>query len=213
MIISFRHRFAFIAIPKTGTQAVRRCLRPHLAANDWEQCSLLETRFFPVQALADFGHGHLEWRDVQPFLLPGLWQGMTSFAVVRCPYQRFISFARFAFREHGGLPPDYRDVLKAILTDSEKSGHILLRPQHAFVCDDGGQLQTSTILRHEKLDTGMRELGETLSLPLQILAPVNLSPTGEPFQFDAELREMVLDKYRADFDLFGYPADTALDGL
>jgi len=126
MIVSFRHQFAFVAIPKTGSQAVRESLRPLLADNDWEQCTLFDRRYFPVPELAAIGHGHIEWRELQPFLL-GRLEAMTSFAVVREPYSRFVSLARFIHRDEGGLPEDYLPRLKALLADPVRGNHILLR--------------------------------------------------------------------------------------
>lgn len=207
MIISFRHGFAFIAIPKTGTQALRKCLRPVLAPNDWEQCTLLEQRFFPVPALAAIGHGHIEWREAAPFLL-GRLEGMTSFAVVRDPFTRFSSFARFAFRDEGALPPDYLDRLKRILTDPAKREHILLRAQHRFVCDDAGEIRTE-LLRYERLPDDLDRLAGQLGLDLQALDKVNVSPGAGRFAWDAELRGMVRERYAADFTLFGYDPEVA----
>jgi hypothetical protein len=204
MIVSFRHSFVFIAIPKTGSQALRACLRPHLAANDWEQCTLLEQRFFPVQPLAEIGHGHIEWRELMPFLLPGQWERMTSFAVVRCPFRRFESFARFAFREEGDLPADHAERLKAMLSDPVKREHILLRPQHRFVCDDAGTIKVSMILRHEQMVQDMAALSARLGLALEPMAHINASPRGRSYQPDAELLAMIQSRYADDFRIFGF---------
>jgi hemin uptake protein HemP len=207
MIISFRNQFIFVAVPKTGSQALRLALRPFLAANDWEQCTLFDTRFFPVERLAAIGHGHITWRDVQPFLLPGQWEAMTSFAVVRCPYSRFASLARFAFRDHGALPPDHINRLKAMLNDPIRRGHILLRPQHHFVCDHNGTVRTSMLLRHEELAEAMDQLSARLDLSLPPLERVNPSPKGLAFAPDAELLELIRHLYADDFRIFGYDAD------
>jgi Sulfotransferase family len=204
MILSFRHRFAFVAIPKTGTQAVRRCLRPILAVNDWEQCTLLEQSFFPVPALAEIGHGHIEWREAAPFLL-GRLEEMTSFAVVRDPFARFASFARFAFRDEGAMPPDHLDRLKSFLSDPVRREHILLREQYRFVCDDAGTVRTE-ILRYESLQAEFDALAARLGLKLAPLGMVNVSP-GSGFVWDDELRGMVRARYADDFALFGYDPD------
>lgn len=204
MILSFSRRLAFIAIPKTATHAVRRCLRPLLAANDWEQCTLDEQLFFPVAELAAAGHGHLTWQEVQPFLLPGMWDSFTSFAVVRDPYDRFASFARFAFRSDKGLPDDLEARLKRLLADPQRSGHILLRPQNQFVCDEEGRIRVSRILRHETLADGLAGLGRDLGLAITAPVRVNQSPPARPLGWDAELAGMVREKYAADFALFGY---------
>ncbi len=205
MIISFRHGFAFIAVPKTGSQAVRQCLRPVLADNDWEQCTLLDRRFFPVAALAEIGHGHIEWRQAAPLLL-GRLEAMASFAVVRDPYDRFASFARFT--QTGA--DDETARLKALLTDPAKRDHILLREQYRFVCDDAGAIQIGAVLRHERLAEELADWAVRQSLPLAPLQPVNVSPATSRFAYDAELRELVQHRYARDFALFGYDPDRAM---
>jgi hypothetical protein len=202
MIVSFRHQFVFVAIPKTGSQAVRECLRPLLAENDWEQSTLFEPRFFPVEPLAALGHGHIEWREVRPFLL-GRLDAMTSFAVVREPFARFASLARFIHRDLGGLPEDYLSRLKQLLADPARSGHVLLREQYRFVCNDAGAVQ-SRILRYERLADDLATLGSELGLVIPPPPLVNASPSSRPFDYDHELRDMVRERYSQDFRLFGY---------
>jgi hypothetical protein len=202
MILSFSRRFAFIAIPKTAGHALRTALRPLLAPNDWEQCTLFEKRYFPVAALAAFGHGHFGYRDVQPFLLPGQWDGMTSFAVVRSPFDRFLSFARFAWRNGDAIKRDPLGTMKRALEDDR--GHILLRPQHEFVCDDDGRIRTSLLLRHENLAADMARLSVALDVPLAALEAVNVSPENQGATLDTELADMIRARYARDFALFGY---------
>ncbi|KTE26958.1 MULTISPECIES: sulfotransferase family 2 domain-containing protein [unclassified Sphingopyxis] len=207
MILSFSRRFAFVAIPKTAGHALRTALRPLLAPNDWEQCTLFEKRYFPVAPLAAIGHGHLSYRDVQPFLLPGQWDTMTSFAVVRTPFDRFLSFARFAWRKGDAMERDPLGTMKRAL--AEDRGHILLRPQHEFLCDDDGKVRTSLLLRHENLAAGMARLSAALGAPLAPLEPVNVSPENQGATLDTELADMIRARYARDFALFGYDPDAA----
>lgn len=202
MILSFSRRFAFVAIPKTAGHALRTALRPLLAPNDWEQCTLFDKRYFPVAPLAAIGHGHLSYRDVQPFLLPGQWDAMTSFAVVRSPFDRFLSFARFAWRNGDAMERDPLGTMKRALADDR--GHILLRPQHEFVCDGDGEIRTSLLLRHENLAADMARLSAALGAPLAPLEPVNVSPDSPGAALDAELAGMIRARYARDFALFGY---------
>jgi hypothetical protein len=204
MILSFSRDFAFIAVPKTGGHALRTTLRPLLAPNDWEQCTLFEKRFFPVAPLAAFGHGHLSFRDVEPFLLPGQWDRMTSFAVVRSPFDRFLSFARFAWRGGDAMARDPLGTMKAALTDPARRDHILLRPQHEFVCDAEGCVRTTLLLRHESLAAEMVRLSAALGAPLAPLEAVNVSPETPGAVLDAELAELIRTRYARDFALFGY---------
>jgi len=202
MILSFSRRFAFVAIPKTAGHALRTALRPLLAPNDWEQCTLFDKRYFPVAPLAAIGHGHLSYRDVEPFLLPGQWDAMTSFAVVRSPFDRFLSFARFAWRKGDAMEHDPLGTMKRALADDR--GHILLRPQHEFVCDDDGKIRTSRLLRHENLAADMARLSAALGASLAPLELVNVSPDGPGAALDAELADMIRVRYARDFALFGY---------
>lgn len=204
MILSFSRRFAFVAIPKTAGHALRTALRPLLAPNDWEQCTLFDKRYFPVQPLAAIGHGHLSYRDVAPFLLPGQWDGLTSFAVVRSPFDRFLSFARFAWRGSDAMERDPRGTMKRALTDPDRAGHILLRPQHEFVCDDAGRIRTTLLLRHESLAADMLRLADALGAPLAPLEAVNVSPETSGAALDAELADLIRARYARDFALFGY---------
>jgi hypothetical protein len=208
MILSFSRGFAFIAIPKTAGHALRTALRPLLAANDWEQCTLFDKLYFPVQPLAAIGHGHLSFLDVEPFLLPGQWERLTSFAVVRSPFDRFLSFARFAWRGSDAMERDPLGTMKAALTDPARASHILLRPQHEFVCDEAGAIRTSLLLRHENLSQEMNRLSAALAAPLPPLEAVNVSPETRGAALDAELADLIRARYARDFALFGYdPAD------
>ncbi len=207
MIVAFSLGLVFVAIPKTGSQAVRACLRPMLGPSDWEQCALFDQRRFPVAPLAALGHGHIEWRELQPWLL-GRLEAMTSFAVVRDPFARFESLARFIHREEGGLPEDYLLRLKALLSDPVRSNHVLLRPQHRFVCDETGAVRTR-ILRHERLAEELAALAAERGLALVPPPRRNVSPGGHPFVWDAELRDAVRARYAEDFARFGYDARQA----
>lgn len=202
MIVSFHHRFVFVAIPKTGSQAIRVSLRPVLAQGDWEQCTLFEQKSFPVEALAAIGHGHIEWRELEPYLL-GQLRSMTSFAVVRDPFDRFASLARFEWRDEGDLPSDYLQRSKDLLIDPAKSQHVLLRPQYHFVCDDAGNVPVE-LLRYENLDDDFSALTARLGLALTPLQTVNASPAGRDFEYDDELRAMVRERYAEDFARFDY---------
>ncbi|QNO28758.1 sulfotransferase [Sphingopyxis sp. OPL5] len=204
MILSFSRRFAFVAIPKTAGHALRTALRPLLAANDWEQCTLFDKRYFPVAPLAAIGHGHLGYRDVAPFLLPGQWDGLTSFAVVRSPFDRFLSYARFGWRNGDAMVRDPLGTMKAALTDPARRAHILLRPQQEFVCDDAGRVRTTLLLRHEDLAAEMARLSAALGAPLPPLEAVNVSPDRAGAALDAELADLIRHYYARDFALFGY---------
>ena len=101
MIVSHRHRFIFVAVPKTGTHSVRHALRGHLGPDDMEQARLFVEKQFPIPELAQLGHGHLSFEQVRPFLGEEVFQNYLKFAFVRNPFDRFISYCAFATSREG----------------------------------------------------------------------------------------------------------------
>lgn len=207
MILSFSRNYAFIAIPKTAGHAIRQAVRPFLAPNDWEQSTRYETRLFPLPPLAAIGHGHLGWDDIQPFLLPGQWDAMFSFAVVRNPYDRFLSYAHFHFRKTSAMRDDPLGTMKAVLSDPDRSRHILLRPQHRFVCDEHGDIRVTRTLRQETLLHDFADIAPRLGTARDALHRVNAVPRIPGVELDDELRQMIGERYAHDFALFGYPLE------
>ena len=208
MIISFRHRFIFIAIPKTATHAFRNALRPCLVPNDWEQCNLFERKTFPVKPLAQISHGHLTYREVQPFLLPQIEKEFFKFCTVRNPYDRFVSASYFINRENEFMRADPLSAMKKIIQDRKTKQEILFRPQHEFVTDHKGCLAVDYVCKFETLQKDFDFVCRKIQLSSTPLQSVNV--TGLPSQknnYDEELRGMVEDFYQKDFDLFNYPTN------
>lgn len=205
MIVSFRHRFIFVAIPKTATHAFRTALRPHLGRYDWEQCTLEERRAFPIAPLAAIEHGHLTCEQVRPFLLDDFWNACLRFCVVRNPYDRFLSYCRFVHRDSGRMRRDPRGVMKRTLTDMGIRKHVLLHPQNDFIVDANGDLMVNRVYRFERLQSEFEAFCRQAGLPPATLPLVNVS--GDPpctRLYDRELTEMVYAAYQRDFTTFGY---------
>jgi hypothetical protein len=208
MIVSFQHRFVFVAIPKTATHAFRTALRPHLGPRDWEQCVLFDQRFFPVETLARIGHGHVTCREIRPFLVPGLFETFFKFCTVRNPYQRFVSCCRFVNRENARMRQAPLETMKRMIGDRATRRHILFRPQSEFVSDADGRLLVDHACRFEVLQAHFDRICQRLRLPSAPLPQVNATNRGSTRAWlDRELQESVADLYRQDFALFQYDRD------
>ncbi len=205
MIISFRHQFIFTAIPKTATQSLRVALRPQLAPNDWEQCVLFEKKNFPVETLAEIGHGHLSLREIKPFILPQMFENYFKFCVVRNPFERFVSFCRFINRDSRKMQTDAPGTMKQIISDKSIHEKILFRPQFEFVTDKSENLLVDYICRFENLQKDFDEVCGKLNFPQTNLGKINSTDSTKYRNFyDEELTQMVREFYQKDFEIFDY---------
>ena len=208
MIISFQHRFIFVAIPKTATHALRVALRPHLGPHDWEQCRLFTRKTFPLAALGQIGHGHMTCQQVRPFLSPDVWESFFRFCTVRNPYDRFVSYCYFMNRENQRMQKDPLGTMKQIIEDRQDAEQVLFRPQCEFVIDEEGRLMVEYLSRFEALQSHFDHICQRLRLPHMALQHINV--TGSAWYrpcYDRELKEMVQTVYQRDFALFDYPLE------
>ncbi len=208
MIISFYQKFVFVAIPKSAGHAIRKGLRHSLAGNDWEQCTLFDKKYFPVEPIAQLGHGHITCQQIQPYLLPGMWETYFKFCFVRNPYDRFVSYCHFSNRENQRMQQDPLGIMKQTIQNEKTQQQILFRPQHEFVMNQSGQLMVDYVGKYEALQSDFDHICHQIDLPFATLSPVNVSQR-EPYlhYFDQELQELVYSFYRRDFVLFGYAVE------
>lgn len=202
MIISFKHEFVFIAIPKTASHSYRVALRPHLGAYDWEQCHLIEEKAFPLEHVAKLRHGHITCTQLQPYLLQGMWESFFSFCTVRNPYDRFISHSFFYNRNSLDFQKDPLKGMKRIL---ENPGRFF-SPQYEYVTDEKGRLMVDYIGKFEALQEHFDQICQRIGIPSTQVEHINPSQHPPAQQcFDHELLEMVQNYYAKDFELFDYP--------
>jgi len=206
VIVSFKHKFIYIAILKTATHSFREALRPHLGPYDWEQCRLLVEKAFPVKPIAQIKHGHITCTQIQPFLLPGMWSEYFKFCTVRNPYERFVSLCYFYYKnsERWGQ----QNLLSAMKQTIEQKEHFLFRPQHEYITDESGQIVVDYICKFENLQYHFEQVSQRIGLPISSLSQINAF-SHPPYQqvYDRELKDMVQTFYQKDFTLFDYSVD------
>lgn len=203
MIISHIHKFVFVAIPKTGTHAIRRALRPELGKFDWEQCTLFEDKRFPINQLAQISHGHFTCKQVEPYFPKGTWSKYLKFCFVRNPYDRFVSFCNFYYPKLMKVDPE--KTMMAIFHEHENllNHHILLKPQHEFVYDENLKSCVDFIGKYEYLANDFKQVCNQLDIQYNALNQVNGS-RGNKKVVNEELATYIYDHYKLDFELFKY---------
>ena len=206
MIVSHRHRFIFFAVPRTATHAIRNALQPLLGDEDWQQEALRMKVRSPLPALARIGHGHVSVREARAALSPDLWQSYFKFAIVRNPFDRFVSVCAMLNKRNPGYRGQEMAFMKTALNVPRFRQRVLVRPQAEMLTGEDGQLGLDYVGRYESLTESFTTICSRIGLGDQALAVANATEH-QPFgtYYDSQLKRMVGDFYRRDFALFNYP--------
>lgn len=205
MIISHRHKFIFVAVPKTGTHSVRQALREQMGDEDIEQVGLFVNKRFPMPELAAIRHGHLTLAQVEPFLPAGDFKGYFKFGFVRNPFDRFISYCAFMTRAGGEFDTDPKAVMRHFLFTAPPTGHILFQPQHLFFTGTHGQLVSDFVGRIEAMQPDYDTICARIGIAPRALDKVNSSKRGDYRDYyDQQLIDGVTALYARDLELFDY---------
>ena len=208
MIISHKHKFIFIAIPKTATHAIRIAVRPWLDKQDEEQVHLFVNKELPYEEIAKYQHGHIKCKEIKPLLSEEVWNTYFKFAIVRNPYDRFVSYCAFKYRENPDFAKNPQPYLYQALLNKKNHKQILFIPQTEFLYDDSNISLINYAGRYENLQASYDSVCESVNLPKSLLETVN-SSEHKPYKeyYNDELKEMVYNFYEKDFLHFGYPKD------
>lgn len=204
MIISFEHKFVFVAVPKTGTHAVRQALRGNLAPGDIEQVRFFVEKSLPIPELARIQHGHITLEELRPHLPPEQFAALFKFAFVRNPFDRFISYCSFVTRGRGGFLKSPQRVMAHFIQNPPWQ-HILFRPQYSFICSAEGDLLADYVGRVEDMQTSYDEICRRCGIPSSPLEKVNATRRADYRQYyDPALAAGVARLYARDLELFDY---------
>ena len=205
MIISHRHKFIFVAVPKTGTHSVRQALREQMGEEDIEQVRLFENKRFPMEELADIRHGHLTLAQVRPHLPAEDFDAYFKFGFVRNPFDRFISYCAFMTRDQDIFERDPKAVMRHLLFVEPPRGHILFQPQHSFFTDADGKLLSDQVGRIEQMQASYDAICTRIGIPSRALDKVNSTRRGDYRDYyDQQLIDGVTALYARDLELFDY---------
>ncbi len=206
MIVSHRHRFIFVAVPKTGTHAVRQALREQMGDGDVEQVGLFVNKRFPWADLAAIQHGHLSLRQVRPYLGEEAFSGYFKFAFVRNPFDRFVSYCAFMLRGGDVFQRRPREVMRHFLFTEPPENHILFQPQASLlVGEDRQTLLTDEVGRVEDMQASYDAICARIGITSRSLDRVNGSLRGDYRRYyDQALVDGVAARYAQDLELFGY---------
>lgn len=204
-ILSHRHRFIFIAVPKTGSHSIRFALRSALGPEDEEQVSLFVSRRIDRPGFLEIQHGHQTALEVREAIGEQMWQDYLSFAVVRNPWDRFVSYVAFMMRDNGAFQADPAAAMRRVLDNPARQSRVHLRPQHDFLVDQQGHCMVNRVCRLENLQAEFGDLCRDIGMAAPVLEKRNASAHRHYADYyDAELTERVGVLYAQDIAMLGY---------
>jgi len=192
-------------VPKTGTHAVRELLSPHKGPDDWEQQILFGEQLLPIPEIAKIQHGHISAQQIAPYLDASIWQNYFKFAIVRNPFDRFISICFFLNRKNPMFVETPLQWMKSAIKVQRFRQRILVKPQYQQLIDGQGNIAMDYVGRYETLQESVDEICQQLQLETTPLQKRNTSEHSEYREYyDDELRSAVENIYQEDLRRFNY---------
>jgi len=182
MLISHKHKFISIDVPKTGTTSINSALHDVLGAND-----------FTLKMSRDIKMRHATYEQCME-KFPGF-ENYFVFAFVRNPWDRIISYWFWAKYNAKDLRIDKNLSLKDFLQKTPQN-------QYSYI---KGFTNNSFVGRFENLQQDFDEACDKIGISRQELRHVNKTNHKHYTEYyDDEMREIVAKKYARDIEYFGY---------
>jgi len=217
VLISNRHKFIFIHVPKTAGLSIGRALEPYSDNQPRQGFRRLMSHLPLPERETDVAFRlHVTARWARMKLPPEVFESYCKFAVVRNPYDRAVSLYHFLSQrpENRNYERVSRLSFKGFLDELASRRRLLRDPtQLAFVSDgEGGSLANRT-LRFESLAVDFHDLCRALGLPSNVGLPTRNVSDHKPYReyyADDYNRRAVAEIFAADFKAFGYSTALSL---
>lgn len=135
-------------------------------------------------------------------------RGLPCFTVVRNPWARAVSSWQWCMQEKGLALCSFEEFLRIPLESMTEQQRFHTLPQWRHVVDEHGSIDyLAHVGRLESIDVTRDWLADTLGLPRPGALPHLKKSGSADYQqhYTPVTRALVADRFRRDFELFGYP--------
>ncbi|MCO6442399.1 MAG: sulfotransferase family 2 domain-containing protein [Nitrococcus mobilis] len=216
MLISYKHRFLFVHIAKTGGTSIRAALRPYRWGWPYSMplalCSLMSQMTRPRHILGIKFPRHAKAIAAQEMLPGAFYESLFKFTVVRNPWDLQVSSYHHLCCEHPQVL-DGVSSFEAFLErklDPQRGREDLLdvsqELQSDYVVDLRGNLIVDYIARYERLKADFTEICHRIGIARPPLPHLRQARARKAYRdyYSAKARALVARHYAADLDRFGY---------
>lgn len=216
MIISHRHRYVFVHIPKTGGTSLTLALKSRVGRDD---IILSDTpkgtrRRARVKGVRSRGRlwKHSTLTDIEGLVDPAIFDDYLLFTLVRNPWDRTLSYYSWLRVQRFDHPSvrlaqqhDFAGFLRQPITRAQ-----LAVTAGQYLTDGKGRERNALYLRLEHLPGDLKALQDWLGFALPPLAHENRSERQGDYRdaYDDETRQIVARAAAVDIDRFGYSFDS-----
>tara|TARA_Y100000114_G_C11668706_1_gene282684 strand:- start:35 stop:649 length:615 start_codon:yes stop_codon:yes gene_type:complete len=200
MIVSEKHKFAYIAIPKTGTTSVHRAF-----SNLNDDTLFIEDKNHDHEGRVNkFMYKHINIKKLKPQIEN--FDKYYKFTFVRNPYARFVSWVYYYHGLHGLYKHDKSNLdkysFKELIPECPK---YVWHSQLEYVLSEDGKNLMNFVGKLENFQEDLNTICDKIAIPRQELPHKNKSKHKHYTEYyDDETRSMVAEKFAEDIEYFGY---------
>lgn len=193
MLMFWKERLVFLAVPKTGTTAIEGALAPRASLVLRDPAILKHTPVYRYR------------RFIEPFFGTAGPMDMETVAVTRHPVDWLGSWYRYRLRDDlVGHPNSTRNVsfdefVREFCKD-KPAPFAALGTQSKFLLDPEGQIAVTHLFRYEAQDKLIAFLQDRLGMTFQ-LKQLNVSPTAE-LSLSPKIEAILRRKRAAEFEVW-----------
>jgi hypothetical protein len=203
-LVSLKHRFLFIHVPKTGGNSIQDVLRLYSEDQIVRLTPLQDgIERFEVRNPNYSYQKHSSLKEYAAMLDPHLFASLYKFTCIRNPWERMISFY---FSPHRQVTRWNRDDFIRFIEEVPPMLSYLDQRESSFTDSSSApSLGVHRVLRFERLQDDFNLVCDDLGIKRQMLPHRNASPRRHLSEYyDPTLIELVARRCAADIEYFGF---------